>query len=157
MLSGFLKYGTMKFNWGTGIFLTIILFLIGMITLVIISSMQPLNLVSPDYYPKGIDYQNQINRISRAKNLKQPLRITQSGDEIIIQFPAIDSVHKPEGKVLLFFPIDNHLDREVEIETDDSLYQHISKKGLLRSRCIVKVTWTHDTLDYYVEEELMIQ
>jgi GTP1/Obg family GTP-binding protein len=101
--------------------------------------------------------QNQINRISRAKNLKQPLIITQDGKEIVLQFPAIDSLHKPEGKILLFFPIDNHLDKEYDIETDDSLYQRISTEGLLHSRCIVKVTWKHDSLDYYVEKEMMIR
>lgn len=147
----------MKMNWGTGIFITIVIFLIGMMSLVIISSMQPLNLVSPDYYPKGIDYQKQINRMTRANDLKDDFVIDQDLEYIHIGFPIVDSISKPQGKILFFFPKDNHLDKEIDILVNDSLYQFISKKGLARSYCRVKISWIQNGLDYYKEKELMIK
>jgi len=147
----------MKMNWGTGIFITIVIFLIGMISLVIISSMQPLNLVVDDYYPKAIDYQSQINRIARTEALDDKMKISQNDDFILIQFPEVDSIHTPEGKILIYFPRDNHLDHEFEIMVDDSLFQPISKKGLLPGRCVVKINWKVDTLEYYVEKDLIIK
>jgi hypothetical protein len=147
----------MKMNWGTGIFITIVIFLIGMITLVIISSMQPLNLVSPDYYPKGIDYQKQINRMTRANDLEDDLVIDQDLEYIHIRFPLVDSNSQPQGKILIFFPKDNHLDREFDILVNDSLDQFIPKKALTRSYCRVKISWEQSGLDYYMEKELMIK
>ena len=93
----------MKFNWGTGIFITIVIFLIGMMSLVIISSMQPLNLVSPDYYPKGIEYQKHIDKITRTKALDMSVQIEQNIGFVSIEFPTIGTVNNIAGKILFFF------------------------------------------------------
>jgi len=142
-------------NWGTGIFITIVVFLIGMITLVIISSMQPLNLVVDDYYPKAIDYQSQIERIKRTNALDENIQFDQDNDFIYVKFPKMDS--NPKGTILVFFPRDNHLDKQYEIQLDDSLTQKIEKKGMLRGRCVIKVNWAVDSLEYYTEQNFMLQ
>jgi len=147
----------MKMNWGTGIFITIVVFLIGMISLVIISSMQPLNLVTPDYYPKAIDYQSQIDRIARTNALDDKMKFSQDEEFIYIGFPLVDSAIMPEGKILVFFPRDNNLDHEFEIEVNDSLFQFIPKKGLMPGWCKVKVNWKIDSLEYYIEQDFMIK
>ena len=147
----------MKMNWGTGIFISIVIFLIGMITLVIISSMQPLNLVTPDYYPKGIDYQQQINRISRTNALDDKLEFDQDDNYIYIGFPTIDSIHQPKGEILVFFPRDNNLDREFGINVNDSLFQFIPKKGMVKGHCIIKINWVQDSVEYYLEQDIMIK
>ena len=147
----------MKINWGTGIFITIVIFLIGMISLVIISSMQPLNLVTPDYYPKGIDYQQQINRIANTKALDDKMEFVQDNEHIMIGFPTIDSIHQPNGNILFFFPRDNNLDQEFEINVNDSLFQFIPKKGMVKGHCIIKINWAQDSIEYYMEQDIMIK
>lgn len=147
----------MKMNWGTGIFITIVIFLIGMITLVIISSMQPLNLVTPDYYPKGIDYQKQIDRIANAKALDDKMEFVQDNEHIMIGFPTIDSIHQPKGNILFFFPRDNNLDRKFGIDVNDSLFQFIPKNGMVKGHCIIKINWIQDSLEYYMEQDIMIK
>ncbi len=146
----------MKMNWGTGIFITIVIFLIGMISLVIISSMQPLNLVMPDYYPKAMDYQKQIDRRERTNALEDQFEIYQDIDNLMFNFPSIDSETGPEGSILIFYPRDNHLDKHYEIEVDDSLTQIIPKEGLMKGRCVIKVEWKQDSLDYYYEKDFML-
>jgi len=144
-------------NWGTGIFITILVFLIGMITLVTISFMQPLNLVDPDYYPKAIDYQSQIDRIARTEALDDKMEFDQDEEFIYVKFPFIDSINTPEGKILVFFPRDNHLDHEFDIDVNDTLYQMIPKEGLMHGWCTIKINWKVDTLEYYVEQDFMIK
>ena len=146
----------MKMNWGTGIFITIVIFLIGMISLVIISSMQPLNLVTPDYYPKAIDYQSQMDRVQRTNALEDKMEIAQEGNDLKLMFPVIDSVNTLEGEVLIFFPRDNHLDKNYTIEVDSSLTQVISLDHVLRGRCVIKINWKQNDIEYYYEEDLMI-
>ena len=128
----------MKINWGTGIAITLAIFLIGMITLVIISSSQNLNLVTPDYYPKGIDYQNQINKKTHTSELQESIQFSQDADFIYLNFPSIDSTLLPKGKVLVFRPADYRFDKVFAIQVNDSLHQIISKEGLFKGRCIIK-------------------
>ena len=147
----------MKFNWGIGIVLVLAVFLIGMLTLVFISSSQELNLVTPDYYPKGIDYQTQINKETRTNNLKKRILFSQDNNYIYITFPGIDSLEKASGKILLFYPRSYRFDKEYNISLNDSLTQIISKDSIMKGRCIIKVNWMVDSLDYYQENELMLK
>jgi hypothetical protein len=146
----------MKLNWGTGIFLTLVVFLIGMITLVIISSSQNLNLVSEDYYPESIDYQQHIDKMVRTKHLPQGILLSQDANNIYLKFPIIDSLYKPQGKVLVFRPANNHSDKSFDLEVNDSLYQIISKDRMFRGRGLIKVDFSIDTVSYYHEESMMI-
>lgn len=147
----------MKFDWGVGIVLVIVVFLIGMITLVIISSSQELNLVTPDYYPKGISYQEQIEKELRSNALEDQVFINQDDDFIYVYFPRLDSVNKPGGNVLLFYPRSNRFDKNYEVAVDDSLRMQISKDSIMTGRCRVKVDWNWDTTDYYYEQEVMLR
>ena len=147
----------MKFNWGTGIVLVLAVFLTGMITLVIISSSQELNLVTPDYYPKGIDYQTQIDKENRANGLEKGISFFQNNNSIFIVFPGIDSLNQATGKILLFYPRSSKFDKEYEISLNDTLTHIISKDSIMKGRCIIKVDFMVDSLDYFQEKELMLR
>ena len=49
-----------KWNWGTGILIGIIAFMAFIIGLVYFSVQQNFDLVERDYYPKALEYQQQI-------------------------------------------------------------------------------------------------
>jgi hypothetical protein len=147
----------MKFNWGMGIVLVLAVFLTGMITLVVISSSQELNLVTPDYYPKGIDYQTQIDKETRTNNLEKVIEFSQDNNSIYLSFPGIDSLEVASGKILLFYPRSYRFDKEYDISLNDTLTQIISKDSIMKGRCIIKVDWMVDSLDYYQEKELMLR
>ena len=147
----------MKLNWGFGIVIVLIVFLIGMITLVIISSSQELNLVTPDYYPKGIDYQTQIDKEARTSALDAGIKFSQDNDNIYLVFPGIDTLQKAEGKVLLFYPRSYRFDKKYIISLNDTLTQIISKDSIMTGRCVIKVDWTVDSVDYYQEKTLMLR
>ncbi len=147
----------MKFNWGTGIVLVLIVFLAGIITLVVISSSQELNLVTPDYYPKGIAYQKHIDKEFRTSKLTSGIEFSQDENSIFITFPGIDSLNNAEGEILLFYPRSYRFDKKYDIILNDSLTHIISKDSLMKGRCIIKVDWTVDSIDYYQEKELMLR
>ena len=56
----------MKFNWGTGIFMFLALFLLASAAFIIFAVRQDVNLVHKDYYEKGVDYTEQMNVNSRS-------------------------------------------------------------------------------------------
>ena len=53
----------MKFNWGTGIFISIIIFFIAIFIFLYIAFTNENDLVENDYYPQEIEYQNRIDKV----------------------------------------------------------------------------------------------
>jgi hypothetical protein len=51
----------MKFNWGTGIFLFLIIFIGLAVAFMIFAFNQEISLVHKDYYKKGVDYDQEIS------------------------------------------------------------------------------------------------
>lgn len=147
----------MKLSWGHGIVIFLAIFLIGMITLVIISSSQELNLVSEDYYPKGINYQQQIDKEARTSNLDKGIVFSQDNENVYVKFPQLDSLTYPSGKILMFYPRSYRFDKEYDINLNDSLYQIISKDSIMTGKCIIKIDWSVDSVNYYQEETLMLR
>ena len=56
-----------KFNWGTGIVIAMIVMVSGMIFLVSIALRQDYDLVEDDYYQKSVDYQRHIDEAGWAR------------------------------------------------------------------------------------------
>lgn len=151
----------MKFNWGTGIFIFLVLFVLAMLGLVFITSLHEVNLVTQEYYPKGVKYQDQIDKEKHTSALEHKLEVTQNGDIINVVFPTIygndSSVNDIQGKIQLYFPISYRYDKEYKISVDANNTQAISTDSVMVGRCIFKVDWTANGVDYYQETELRIR
>ena len=151
----------MKFNWGTGILIFLVFFVLSMIGLVILTAQYEVNLVTPDYYPKGITYQDQIDKEIRTDKLTKGLIFNQDNKNINILFPKMYGEKEfngvINGEILLFFPKSYRFDKTYSINLNNDLQQTISKDSLTWGRCIIKVNWTVDSLDYYQETEFMIK
>ena len=151
----------MKFGWGTGIFIFLIFFILSMLGLVYITFQSEVNLVTPDYYPKGINYQDQIDKEDRTANLSIGLKIEQDKNNLTLVFPSKygdkDFDGNIEGDILLFFPKSYRFDKQYNISLNSDLKQTISKDSITWGRCIIKVNWTADNLDYYQETEFMLK
>ena len=94
-----------KWNWGTGILIGIIVFMTFIIGLVFVSFKQNFDLVEKDYYPKALEYQQQIDKESNAHNLKKQVTIENTGEQIILTFQsfrntAVIIIHQLPEKIL---------------------------------------------------------
>jgi nitrogen fixation protein FixH len=147
----------MKFNWGTGIALTFILFAAGIIFLVTLCSKVNSDLVSKDYYNKEIAFQSQIDKEKNTAQLTQPLKIifNKSTDLISISFPN-QIYTSVEGSIHFFKPDNASLDFDVNIATDSLLQQDVNaekmKKGLWRAQ----IDWNANGKMFYEEKNVMI-
>ena len=64
----------MKFNWGTGILVFLILFLSASAVFIFFAMRQDVNLVHEDYYEQGVDYSAQMDigpRVTRSRPMKR--------------------------------------------------------------------------------------
>lgn len=144
----------MKINWGTGIAITLILFVGGVALLIWISYQQRINLVTSDYYPAGLDYQKQIEKEKNTASLSKKIEISIKGENIEVVFPQIDSLGKPEGEMVMYRPSDNRLDKSFKIKTNDSLIQKISISQFFQGSYILKINWKSGKKEYYQESSI---
>ena len=144
----------MKFNWGTGILLVIILFIGTMIGIVVFSMNQQVNLVSPDYYPKGVNHEEQIQKQRNLASLGSKITCRKENDSLYITFPDVFKNHPINGDIQFYFMTNYEKDIKKQISLNDSLVQVFSLTSLEPGRYIIKVDWSTPNKSYYQEIDI---
>jgi len=145
-----------KFNWGTGIATFIGLFLIGMGVLIYASLQQRFDLVEQEYYPQGLEYQKQIDKMANTAALSGKLKLEQNENELLVLFPD-DMRNIPViGTIHIFRPSDENADFTDSIKLDSSLVHHILISRLVHGKYIAKISWEAEGKQYYAEESIGI-
>ncbi len=136
-------------SWGYRIVLSFVVFVGLIVTLVVISMNQDINLVAEDYYKQEIEYQDQIDRIKRTSNLEIQPEITLNRQEARVII-TMNQQRIDEGQAVFFRPADATQDRIVKLtETGD---QEVSVTGWDRGLWKVKLSWKSDGKEYYSEK-----
>jgi hypothetical protein len=146
----------MKINWGTGILLFIILFFIVIFSFIYFTTTLNINLVEEDYYPKGINYDEQWEKSRNTSLLEEKISVILTGDSVTVLYPALIKDRKVEGTLLFYRPSDNALDVTYPVDPDSSLRQHIITDHLVTGKYILKIEWSLDEVPYYQEESIFI-
>ena len=144
------------FNIRNGIIFTIIIFIIGLIWYIVFSYSVEFGMVEEDYYEKGLNYQDQIERIKNANQLPEPVTIINLGNHIQIKFPESLDFYSAEGQIQLFRPSDPNLDRFVNLKLDDGGQQLINVSSFDQGAWIVKLNWKKDSIEYYTEQRIFL-
>ncbi|MCB0645641.1 MAG: FixH family protein [Saprospiraceae bacterium] len=139
----------MKFNFGTGIFVFLVIFICTLIFVVLKSATIDHSLVADDYYNEDIHYQEKYDKISRS-NGAEMVRIDQSGDQLVIQFSDNTT---PNGVISFYRPSDKSLDFSKNIALDDKLQMVFAKNEIAKGKWRIKVDWTEKEKTYYKEFE----
>lgn len=146
-------------NWGTGIALTIVIFIAMMISLVAYSFRQELNLVTKNYYEEEIKYQRQIEKIKNTNRLRErPELVYQSTDRILsVKFPQAMRSKSISGQIYLYRPSDSRLDKAFPIAIDEIGNQFVNLSALAKGSWTVKLQWNDLEHDYYDEIKIFIR
>lgn len=149
---------TAKSRWGIGIAVVYGAFMLAMIAIVIASRFQTTDLVSRDYYDKGIKFQDHIDRMKRsaAGDLRLAINHDAANGVLSVQFPEDVDTAAVSGKLKLFRPSNAALDRNFDIKVKGASAQRFECGRLARGLWKIKVDWQVDTLQYYYEQELYV-
>jgi len=148
----------MKFNWGTGIFTFLILF-IATLAFVLYKSRQYHNsLVMNNYYEEDLAYQKQYDKIKNYQSLDSKLSFNylSAKKSLEIVFPY-DASSKVSGQVQLYRPSSDKDDFVVPIQIVRDSVMLINTTEMKSGRWLVKVNWTWKSKDIYTEEEILIK
>lgn len=144
-----------KFNWGTGILLFILLFLAAMAVFLVFASKQEFNLVEDNYYEKAVNYQQHIDKMNNTASLSSKIQIVQDEKYIKLVFPSDFKDKTLEGTIQFYFAANEKNDLKTTIATDSVLTQIIPSSSLTPGKYTVKIDWKSDNKVFYFEESLI--
>lgn len=145
-----------KWNWGTGITLVYTTFAVAIISFVVYSFKQRIDLVTPDYYAKELIFQEQIEKEQRTRALAEPLSWERNENTITMQFPTISGISRYSADIQFFNPANASLDHRVSVTADAGRKALISLNKLQSGRYTMKVNWTGGSTKYYSEGIVVI-
>ena len=138
----------MKISWSWGITIFIILFMAGILLLVVKTSREKIDLVTEDYYPKGVEYQDEITKYSRAKKWGTAFNISENDQLVKLHFPKIPQENKWKGTVHFYRPSDKNLDLVYPIQINKDFTQTFEREKFMPGKYKVIIDWEWDSLEY---------
>jgi hypothetical protein len=146
----------MKFNWGYKIAGVYILFVVGIMYLVVRSSQQNIDLVTPDYYAQELKYQDRIDETQRASALSEPVEFSLEHDVLTISFPEQFSGKEITGSVLVYCPAnkENDISRNISVSGNQMKINIPEKNSGMHE---VQISWEVEGVKYYFGKSLFIQ
>lgn len=146
----------MKFNWGTGIVISIIVFLIISFAMIFLFMSQKVDLVTDNYYEKTLIYQNQIDEAERTKEINNKIRLEYLNDQMKFAFP--DSVAKQikYGEIYFYRPSDSSKDFKSTFELNENGVLLLDASKIEKGYWKVRMRWIMNEESYSIERTVMI-
>ncbi len=128
-------------NWGIGIAIVYILFVLGMLTLVFKSRSQKIDLVTENYYQQELAYQEEIDAKQRVEDSGCMPVIQKKLNEYQIQIPG--SKGNPiQGSLLAYCPSNKKEDRLISLKPTNDGQWLLDLESLSPSQYILKLHWS---------------
>ncbi|MGF7139273.1 FixH family protein [Roseimarinus sediminis] len=146
-----------QFNWGHGILLAIILSVLGILTMVFLSFNERIDLVSEDYYPRELVYEEQIEKMRNTAALPTPIRVSLN-ESIQIVFPEFFK-HQHEqlkGEVWFYRASDRFADFRDSILLDSTLQLSYPLEQFIEGKYDLFIDYSDDKKHYLHKETIMI-
>ena len=147
-----------KFNWGWGILLTILAFIIFMSTLVYHATQIKVDFVTDNYYEKELKFQEQIDRQQESASLQMPLQIKYNAEhrKVEINYPETSSPEM-KGEIFFYKPDNSDFDFKVKADGSQNNVQLVSASAMKAGWWVVKLTWEDEGRAYYNEEKIFVE
>jgi hypothetical protein len=143
-------------NWGYKILIVIVLFIIGMGTMVSIAMMQKNEMIDEQYYVKELKHQGQIDAENNLNALEEKLTIKDSLGALVVKIPSAPLQHIQEGSVVFLRPSDQSKDRRLVLNVDSSGRQLFNKSNFVKGQYKVRISWKSEQKAYYYEQPLFV-
>jgi len=144
-----------KISWPTGIIISIAAFVIFILSFVYKVTFLPQydhHLVSDDYYKDELNYQQEIDKLNKAAELKQNIILKKVDLGLLISFPSEFEASKIKGTIAFQRLSNDKIDFQlpIDLETNDLL---IPDEKLVDGRWNIKIEWTVNNNNTYLFKE----
>lgn len=145
----------MKFNWGTGILIFLILFLLACGLFIGFAMRQEVSLVDEDYYEKGVDHSNQMNVEARSAQYLNAFGTQLKNGLLQIDIESSLATKMDSAHFHLYRPSDSHRDIRQSFDASESPLT-IPGEELISGRYILKIFWSWEGLNYEIDQTVFI-
>ena len=145
----------MKFTWGTGILIFLILFLLAAGLFIAFAMRQEVSLVHEDYYEKGVDHSQQMLVKARSAQYRNDIETRFQDGVLLIDIKNSLSANMDSAHFHLYRPSDSNYDIKRTFEAGRGS-PVIQGEKLIPGRYILKVFWTWEDLKYELEQTVFI-
>ena len=145
----------MKMNWGYKILIVYLVFVMGMLTLVYMSSMENKDLVSENYYEEEIKYQHIIDESANTASLSSEPVINRNKNIVNITFPAEFTHEKTDGDWVLYYAADKSKDVQGKLNVVNGKYS-IELPDFATGTYQLKLNWRAAEKKYYYEKVITL-
>lgn len=144
----------MTFNWGNGIALFYIAFVIGMLSLVFASRSHDPGLMQQDYYALDLNYQDRLERKQNAAALLIPPQVWElPADKVLhVNFPA--GMENALGTIKFYRSATVKDDFSVKIEKGMPI--QVSTEKMAPGRWHVEIEWEANGKKFFWETVVMV-
>lgn len=146
-----------KFNWGHGILAAIIIMVLAILTLVFRVTKERIDLVSEDYYPKGLVYDIEIEKQQNTKALSDQPEIDIT-DVITVKMPS--DFKNPEeivGEIWFYKASDKTYDFRDSISLDTGLIIDYPLSKLANGKYDLIIDWKYRDKGYFYKESIFVE
>ena len=120
--------------------------------LVILSSRERIDLITEDYYPRGLTYEQQIEKMRNTNSLSRKVLI-ELRDSLVLRFPSItDYPDSIQGEIWIYSAADKYADRKLEIHLNGSFSQSVDIRGLSLAKYEIIIDWKASGKEYLQKE-----
>jgi nitrogen fixation protein FixH len=140
-------------NWGKAIVVTYVLFGAFIISMVVMTYKQNIDLVAEDYYAQELDYQNHMHKMERLQAMGG-LKIKREGNVLRIDFPEAFKEMAVSGRIDLYRPSNALFDWNQEFQLNGSHTYELDASKLLGGIWDLRIAFNGDETAYYHTEKL---
>ncbi len=141
-------------NWGKGIAIVYIVFVLLIAGLVYLATQQKFDLVSDDYYEQELKYQDKLDANNNVVALNDKINFSLQGEKLIIELPSDLHTSNISGKLNCYYKADSKNDLSFDFEPDENGKQVWERNKFVQGFYILKLSFNDGIKNYYVEKEM---
>ena len=139
-------------NWGKGIIIAMGAFMCFILFMVVTLMSKSTDLESEDYYKKEIEYEQEMNALKNASQLKEHAKIDLTEEYVVVVLPTKEQVSNVQ--IALFRPDNKKKDKLLNENNSKTIM--IAKNTLLKGRYNVAIKYEVNGKKILQKEEIMI-
>ena len=139
-------------NWGKGIAIALGAFVVFILVLAIKLMTTNVDLVTPDYYEREINYTQEMEAVQNSENLEEKIAVNSIEGYIAVQIPQNLAVKNLELKLIR--NNNDKLDKSYKIENTNTFL--IDKKELVAGRYDAELYYTINGKKYMQKEKVYL-
>lgn len=149
----------MKFNWGHGILVVIILFFIGLGFMVFtaMSEKKSIDLIEEKYYEKELTFQKQIDGENNLKWLyPDSLNLADTNGVVFIKLP-VKAAKVDSGYVEFIRPSDKTKDRRLALQVNENGELSLPKSNFIPGLYKFRISWLSNGVNYVKTKDFIVK